>query len=80
VLPAGWSEHIDEKSGRTYYWSGFKSQWEKPTEEALPDGWKRSGPDNAPIYFNQTIPGFPSTKKRPTPWDAQLAKLDALKD
>jgi hypothetical protein len=78
VLPAGWSEHIDATSGRTYYWSGFESQWEKPTKEALPKGWTRSGPDNAPIYFNQTIPGFPSTKKRPTPWDAQLAILDDL--
>jgi hypothetical protein len=53
VLPAGWSEKIDATSGRTYYWSRFnKSQWEKPTEEALPEGWKRSGPDHAPIYFN----------------------------
>ena len=88
VLPAGWSEHIDEKSGRTYYWSGFESQWEKPTEEALPKGWKRSGPDHAPIYFNYNIREGPSTDKRPTPetketkssstWDAQLAKLNAL--
>ena len=85
VLPAGWSEQIDATSGRTYYWSGFESQWEKPTEEALPKGWTRSGPDHAPIYFNQTIPGFPSTTKRPTPatqssstWDAQMAKLNAL--
>ena len=72
-LPAGWSEHREEASGKAFYYhsASTRSQWSRPTrdspngDEKLPDGWTRhEAPDTGRPYYHEKDSGQ-TTWERP---------------
>jgi len=60
ALPPGWTEHVDPKSGKTYYYnkSTKETSWKKPTASAapagdeLPAGWAEvKDPSSGKTYY-----------------------------
>merc|ERR1719296_94870 len=68
VLPTGWTQHVDDKSGRTYYYNVElgQSSWDKPvTNEVSSTEQRIDEPSNLPTPNDNAL-NVPSTSVSPS--------------
>ena len=60
-LGRNWPPHVDEATGRTYWWHTVtrETRWDQPQTEPLPAGWKcYLDPDTGNYWYHQQDTGF----------------------
>ena len=60
-LGESWAPHVDESTGRTYWWHTVtrETRWDQPQTEPLPAGWEcYLDPDTGNYWYHQQDTGF----------------------